>query len=103
MKLQLKVQSGSLSGLQLELEKDAVLLGRSPGCALQFDFDKDHGVSKHHAKLEARPDGFYVVDLHSKNGTFINGQMIGERMLQSGDIIRLSNNGPEILVTMDPV
>jgi len=101
MKLQLKVQSGSLSGLQLELEKDAVLLGRSPGCALQFDFDKDRGVSKHHAKLDVRSDGFYIVDLRSRNGTFVNGQMIEERLLQSGDFIRLSNNGPEILVTID--
>lgn len=101
MKLRLMVQSGSLAGHHLEWAEGVLLLGRSADCSLKFNFDQDHGVSKYHARLESRPDGFFIVDLNSTNGTFVNGEIIRERALQTNDVIRLSSNGPQMLVLIE--
>lgn len=50
--------------------------------------DKTH-VSARHAKIEWRSHNFYLLDLSSKNGTFLNGKRInGEAILTSDDNIR---------------
>lgn len=51
---------------------------------------KQRGVSRMHAKLMNKPDGLYVLDLNSTNGTFLNGEMLAggeEYKLQEGDMI----------------
>jgi len=50
-------------------------------------------VSRWHALIEKRTDGFWVSDLGSATGTLVNGQpLTGGRQLQNGDVISL---GPE--------
>jgi hypothetical protein len=47
-------------------------------------------VSRHHAQLREIKGRPYLVDLTSKNGTFLNGERItAERLLQDGDVITL--------------
>jgi serine phosphatase RsbU (regulator of sigma subunit) len=46
-------------------------IGRTPGSEVRFDHTK---VSRNHARVERRPDGScYLVDLHSQNGTYVDG------------------------------
>jgi len=48
-------------------------------------------VSRRHAELSARTEGFVLVDL-SVNGTYVNGERVsGERRLGRGDVIRLGD------------
>jgi pSer/pThr/pTyr-binding forkhead associated (FHA) protein len=50
------------------------------------------GVSRNHARLDARKDPAILLDLSSANGTFVNGQQLNPdepRQLESGDEIRL--------------
>jgi hypothetical protein len=50
----------------------------------------DGSISSKHAKLHRTADGFYIEDLGSKNGTFVNGEKVTEkRLLADGDLIRL--------------
>ena len=64
------------------------VLGRAPESGLPLDGDEF--ASAHHARVEAQPDGVWVEDLGSTNGTFVNGSRIGERrLLQPGDVIRI--------------
>ena len=39
----------------------------------------DPKVSSFHARIDRTPDGFVVVDLKSRNGTFVNGKRIESR------------------------
>jgi hypothetical protein len=50
---------------------------------------EDTRVSRHHAQLRYRARRFWVADMSSTNGTFINGERITERALRSGDILSL--------------
>lgn len=52
--------------------------------------DGDDFVSSRHAVLEPRPDGVWVEDLGSTNGTFVNGARVTTaRLLQPGDVVRI--------------
>jgi hypothetical protein len=48
-------------------------------------------VSRHHALLVNRPEGTYVVDLKSTNGTYVNSVQVNQQALKDGDIITIGN------------
>jgi nitrite reductase (NADH) large subunit len=61
----------------------------------------DTGVSRRHLKLVPSPTSLSVVDLGSRNGTFVNGNPLSGRVsLQPGDIVRLGQT--EIVVVSRP-
>jgi len=65
------------------------LIGRKVTKEVAFALN-DGSISSKHAKLVRTPDGFYIEDLASKNGTFVNGERVSEkRLLSDGDLIRL--------------
>ena len=51
----------------------------------------DHSISRRHASITRRGDGaFEVVDEHSRNGTFVNGDRLETpRVLRTGDELRI--------------
>jgi hypothetical protein len=49
-------------------------------------------VSGHHAKIDSVADGFVLVDLKSKNGSFVNEQLISSHWLKNGDIINIGKH-----------
>ena len=55
----------------------------------------DPKVSSFHARLDRAPEGFVVVDLKSRNGSFINGRRVETGPLKNGDEVRM---GPARLV-----
>lgn len=67
----------------------AVRLGRSPDNDVIL---RDPATSGHHARLEWRGDGFWIVDLGSTNGTFVNGEAIQEKQLNHGDHLTIGQN-----------
>lgn len=50
---------------------------------------EDTRVSRHHAQLRYRARRFWVADMGSTNGTFINAERITERALREGDTLSL--------------
>jgi len=66
-------------------------IGRSREAALPL---KDQTLSRHHAVLMyVRDQGFYLVDLNSMNGSYVNGARIQQRQrLMDGDRIRLGDS-----------
>jgi pSer/pThr/pTyr-binding forkhead associated (FHA) protein len=73
--------------VEFPLEGDAVEVGREEGVAIRVD---EPLVSRRHARLERRPDGWVVVDLDSTNFTRVNGERVRrEQLLAHGDELRL--------------
>ncbi|HEU5013705.1 MAG TPA: DUF3662 and FHA domain-containing protein [Roseiflexaceae bacterium] len=50
---------------------------------------EDTRVSRNHAQLRYRSRRFWITDLSSTNGTYVNGEPVEERALRDGDVISL--------------
>ena len=53
---------------------------------------KDPVVSAHHAKIDPVGDRFVLIDLQSKNGTFVNENLVITHWLKHGDVINIGNH-----------
>jgi protease PrsW len=93
MKLLLTITSGSLSGRSFELETGFLTVGRGETCSVRFDPAGERIASKQHAFIEARPDGYYIADNNSTNGTIVNGDRVQKQKLHSGDVVQFGKNG----------
>lgn len=93
MKLTVSITSGTLAGKTFDLETGFLTIGRSANCSIRFDPVVERLASKQHAFIEARPDGYYLTDNQSSNGTFVNGERVERTFLSSGDVIQFGKNG----------
>jgi len=86
-----------LSGLQhIPITKDATRMGREPGLDVVIGASAAN-VSRRHAEIRRQDDVYFLLDLGSFNGTFINGRRIaGGDILHDGDVIQLGPGGPSI-------
>ena len=75
------VTRGPLSGQQYAFtEPTTCVVGRAKDCTISLPPEYDHlDVSRRHCLLEIAPPTVLVCDLGSLNGTFVNGQKIGQR------------------------
>ena len=68
---------------------DTASLGRHPSQDIQI---LDRVVSKEHASIIRRQHQYYLADLGSRNGTFLNGQRVqGSVPIQDGDEVLMGN------------
>lgn len=66
-----------------------IFIGRDPTCECQLE---DKTVSSRHARLSYHHSHWWLEDLRSKNGTFLNNELISEaRVLTNKDIMRIGN------------
>jgi len=103
----LKATAGDLRGQQYRFTSPTYcVLGRSRSCTLRLPGDAT--VSRQHCLVELDADGVWIQDLGSLNGTFVNGEKIGQReaqrsddatmvqpgrqCLRDGDLLRICNN-----------
>lgn len=69
-----------------KFRRSRLLIGRSEGCDIVLD---NPFVSSQHAELFVRDGDYYLRDLHSRNGTFLNDFRVTERVLPPAGAIRL--------------
>ena len=68
------------------LPEGEALLGRAAGAVVRSD---DHTVSRQHASITYNAGAWFVEDLSTPNGTFVNDQRVLQRqILMNGDLIR---------------
>lgn len=80
---------GDYVGEVYELTNDVMMLGRSDEVDLAIS---DSSISRRHAMIVQRVDGFFVSDLGSTNGTFVNRELVrSARRLAEGDKITVGS------------
>jgi pSer/pThr/pTyr-binding forkhead associated (FHA) protein len=83
----LLVKRGPNAGSTFLLDEDATPAGRNPDSAVFLD---DITVSRQHAIIERRQDGsWFVRDVGSLNGTYVNGEQVEETKLAAGDEVQI--------------
>ena len=81
----LQVVQGREPGRRFELANGESVIGRSSDCAVSLDVA---AVSRRHALVREDGGRFYLEDLGSRNGTFVNNERVGDRApLSDGDQI----------------
>lgn len=85
----LEIVRGPLAGRRFYIDRPVTTIGRAADCDVRF---ADESVSAAHATLMQKGDDWFVVDLRSSNGTFVDGHRIaGERSLNRGSRLRLGS------------
>ena len=81
----LVVLNGARAGAVFELPDMPTVVGRSPEAHFQLD---DPWISSMHAMFERRGSELWLVDLQSRNGTFVGAERIKEALLLPGQVLR---------------
>ena len=81
----LLVIEGNDQGTRFDV-RESMVIGRGSKNPIRI---LDTEASRVHARIAPREDGWWLEDLNSSNGTFINGQPIEQKRLESGDQIQL--------------
>jgi pSer/pThr/pTyr-binding forkhead associated (FHA) protein len=81
----------SLRGRELDkflLSQGKVIIGRSPDCDIAID---NTAISRQHASIEHKDGEYFLSDLKSSNGTFLNGDKVQEMaLLAPGDSVGIA-------------
>jgi cytochrome P450 / NADPH-cytochrome P450 reductase len=67
----------------------ALRIGRAPDNDIVVS---DPGASQHHAELRPEAAGYRLVDLDSRNGTFVNEQRVTAALLSEGDLVGIGSS-----------
>lgn len=78
----------------LQLDGDQLQIGRADACQIKLS---DTYVSQFHARIYRRDDGWYVEDMGSTNGTYLNQRRITTPAeLRAGDRLRIGKTNMEL-------
>ena len=91
MTIKVFVHNGLLQGQSFDIKQDLAAIGRGSENDIQIN---EPSVSKRHAHLLKAGDDYFIQDLKSQNGTWVNGSIIkpGKKVaVESGTAIALGN------------
>lgn len=74
-----------------ELEEQACIIGKNPKARLCINRET---ISQFHAKIDFSDKTYYIEDMNSTNGTFVNDKMLNykeKRALSTGDVLRIAD------------
>ena len=104
MPLLLHIENGRVTG-EYNLPPGVTRIGRSLDNDICLD---DSTVSGHHSAITVTPNDYldgtfdvFVDDLHSTNGTQVNGEPVQRRRLHNEDILRTGSHEFKFLVSRD--
>ncbi len=84
---ELIIASGTMKGQRLILPDREVIVGRDEECHMRIASSL---ISRKHCTLKGTPQGVWVRDLESQNGTYVNDVAISEPyLMKSGDVLRI--------------
>ncbi|MCY3007435.1 MAG: FHA domain-containing protein [Planctomycetota bacterium] len=98
MKISLKVLSGNHEGKLIPIKEEKFFIGRGDDCQLR---PKSESVSRRHCALVQKEGRLLLLDLKSRNGTFVNDKQLSHekaKILKSGDQIRVGQLEFEVVI-----
>jgi pSer/pThr/pTyr-binding forkhead associated (FHA) protein len=99
MDVHLKVLIGGNAGTTIRIVGPKFFIGRSGACQLR---PRSEAIGRLHCMLVFYDDYVTVCDLHSRNGTYVNGQRIeSETRLESGDHLKIGPLEFEVVIKDD--
>jgi hypothetical protein len=70
-------------------EPPSITIGRDEDCNMVTN---DHRASRRHCRVTIQKDNFFIQDLSSTNGTFLNGERIQAVKARAGDILMIGDD-----------
>ena len=98
MQVSLKVLSGTHEGKIIQIKDEKFLIGRGETCQLR---PKSESISRKHCAIVQKDGRLLLVDLKSRNGTFINEKQVSPdkaKILKNGDRLRCGQLEFEVLL-----
>lgn len=98
MQVSLKVLSGTHEGKLIQIKDEKFLIGRGESCQLR---PKSESISRKHCAIVQKDGRLLLVDLKSRNGTFINEKQVSPdkaKILKNGDRLRCGQLEFEVLM-----
>lgn len=74
---------------EYDLDAETTAIGRHKNNDIQID---NLAVSSHHSQVLKILDDYFIEDLNSSNGTYVNGNLIKKHSLNDGDDIRIGKH-----------
>lgn len=93
------------NGASFPLVSDKSIIGRNSSAKNIINdidltrYDTQKIVSRRHAMIQRKGDEFWLYDLNSRNGTFVNGKRLSPReahILKMGDVVEFGNGGVKL-------
>ena len=95
----LQIYPASVHAEMIRLTRPRTLMGRDLSCDIALE---DTAVSRSHAAIESDEAGYSITDLNSRNGTFVDDQLLKSRKrLTGGELIRLGSTIFKFMAAMD--
>ncbi len=92
-------QSGTAQGSRWPLTEAETVIGRDVDCQVVIP---DRQISRRHARIRRKADGYWIEDLGSKNGTHVNGAVVSAQVqLQDGDLIQIALAAKLVFIGLD--
>ena len=98
MQVSLRVLSGTHEGKLIQIKDEKFLIGRGESCQLR---PKSESISRKHCAIVQKDGRLLLVDLKSRNGTFINEKQVSSekaKILKNGDRLRCGQLEFEVLL-----
>ena len=89
MNPRLVARDGPLKGSVFPLDSGEFSVGRNPNSRLCIT---DPSLSRQHCVIAPKSGQYELRDLDSRNGTFVNGVPVHERVLAEGDQLQIGNS-----------
>ena len=84
---------------EFKIDQNEIIIGRDPGSDIQID---NIAISREHACIVKGSNDYFIEDMNSKNGIFINGKKITKKFLKTNDEITIGKYSLQIILEEDP-
>jgi soluble lytic murein transglycosylase-like protein len=92
-------KSGPQAGVRRIIQGEVTRVGR--GQDNDVVVDEALTISAHHFEIRKENGSYKIQDLNSTNGTFVNGQRVGQAILKPSSSIQLGSAGPEFAFVLE--